>query len=71
MRKTEGLRVVCHITYSRLMMRPVENYSGWNDELIKEHGSRMAQLLGQDDFLDSPKGADYSKLEQTFNNAKR
>tara|TARA_Y100001935_G_C17274368_1_gene493809 strand:- start:1090 stop:1638 length:549 start_codon:yes stop_codon:yes gene_type:complete len=70
-RKTEGLRVVCHITYSRLMMRPVENYTAWNDELIEEHGPRMAQLLGQDDFLDSPRGADYSKLEQTFNNAKR
>ena len=70
-RKTEGLRVVCHITYSRLMMRPVENYSAWSDELVREHGPRMAQLLGHDDFLDSPKGADYSKLEQTFNNAKR
>ena len=42
------------------MMRPVENYSAWSDELVREHGPRMAQLLGQDDFLDSPKGADYS-----------
>ncbi|GIS20013.1 MAG: hypothetical protein CM15mP120_19290 [Pseudomonadota bacterium] len=23
----DGERVVCHVTYSRLMMRPVENYS--------------------------------------------
>ena len=53
------------------MMRPVENYSAWSDELVREHGPRMSQLLGHDDFLDSPKGADYSKLEQTFNNAKR
>jgi hypothetical protein len=31
----------------------------------------MARLLGQDDMLFSPTGADYSKLVQTFNNAKR
>ena len=62
MRKTEGLRVVCHITYSRLMMRPVENYSAWSDELVKREHTRMAQLLGHDDFLDSPKGADLLKI---------
>lgn len=31
----------------------------------------MARLLGRDDFLMGPNGADYSKLVQTFNNAKR
>jgi hypothetical protein len=31
----------------------------------------MSQLLGQQDFLESTNGADYSKLMQTFNNAKR
>jgi ectoine hydroxylase-related dioxygenase (phytanoyl-CoA dioxygenase family) len=70
-RVIDGQRVVCHITYSRLMMRPVENYAVSKSELISAHGARMAQLLGDDDFLDSPNGADYSKLTHTFNNAKR
>ena len=41
------------------------------DELIETHGETMAQLLGRDDMLFGPRGADYSKLIQTFNNAKR
>lgn len=70
-RRIDGERVVCHITYSRLMMRPVEDYRASGDELIERHGERMAQLLGQQDFLEGPNGADYSKLRATFNNAKR
>jgi hypothetical protein len=70
-RSTAGERIVCHITYTRLMMRPVENYSAHADTLIEQHGPRMAQLLGGEDMLDSPTGANYSKLQQTFNNAKR
>jgi hypothetical protein len=31
----------------------------------------MSQLLGREDALFKPTGADYSKLAQTFNNAKR
>lgn len=70
-RATDGERVVCHITYTRLMMRPVEDYSALADQLIKDNGDQMAQLLGRHDMLFSPRGADYSKLNQTFNNAKR
>ena len=70
-RTTDGQRVVCHITYTRLMMRTVEDYRAHVDDLIAEHGDLMAQLLGQQDFLEGPQGADYSKLIQTFNNAKR
>ena len=70
-RTTEGQRVVCHITYTRLMMRTVEDYRAHADDLVAEHGDKMAQLLGQQDFLEGPRGADYSKLIQTFNNAKR
>ena len=70
-RSLEGERVVCHITYSRLAMRPVEDYRPHAPELIDAYGEPMAQLLGEHDFLDSPSGADYSKLTQTFNNAKR
>ncbi|MEM8768184.1 MAG: phytanoyl-CoA dioxygenase family protein [Pseudomonadota bacterium] len=70
-RRLEGERVVCHITYTRLMMRQVEDYGAHADALIDAHGPTMAQLLGRDDMLFSPRGADYSKLRQTFNNAKR
>ena len=70
-RETAGERVVCHITYSRLMMRPVENYAADAAGLIQRYGEPMAQLMGEHDFLDSPTGADYSKLTRTFNNAKR
>ena len=70
-RETEGERVVCHITYTRLMMRPVEDYTAHADALIEAHGPVMAQLMGREDFLNSPTGADYTKLLQTFNNAKR
>ena len=70
-RQSEGERVVCHITYTRLMMRPVEDYSRITDDLIEEHGGTMAQLLGKKDFLNGPNGAEYDKLMSTFNNAKR
>ena len=70
-RALDGERVVCHITYTRLLMRPVEDYSAHADALIETHGERMGQLLGREDFLASPTGADYSKLVATFNNAKR
>ncbi len=70
-RSIEGERVVAHITYTRLMMRPVEDYGAIADELIERHGDRMAQLLGRQDSLDSPTGFRYDKLLDTFNNAKR
>ena len=70
-RINDGERVVCHITYTRLMMRPVEDYSAHADDLINKHGKDMAQLMGHEDFLNGANGADYSKLVQTFNNAKR
>jgi ectoine hydroxylase-related dioxygenase (phytanoyl-CoA dioxygenase family) len=70
-REIEGERVVTHITYTRLMMRQVEDYTVHADTLIEQHGDKMAQLMGREDFLAGPNGADYSKLIQTFNNAKR
>jgi len=70
-RNTEGQRVVCHITYTRLMMRPVEDYSAHADRLIEQHGEVMSQLMGREDFLMGSRGADYTKLTTTFNNAKR
>ena len=70
-RALEGDRVVCHITYTRLMMRPVEDYGAHADRLIREHGERMSQLMGREDMLMGPTGADYGRMRQTFNNAKR
>jgi ectoine hydroxylase-related dioxygenase (phytanoyl-CoA dioxygenase family) len=70
-KNTEGERVVCHITYTRLMMRPVEDYSAAADPLVEAHGETMAQLLGRHDFLAGLNGAQYDKLLDTFNNAKR
>jgi hypothetical protein len=70
-RNSEGERVVCHITYTRLMMRQVEDYRAATEDLIATYGDSMAQLLGENDMLMSPRGADYSMLRTTFNNAKR
>jgi hypothetical protein len=70
-RNVKGERVVCHITYTRLMMRQVEDYRDASDDLIATYGDAMAQLLGENDMLMSPRGADYAKLRTTFNNAKR
>jgi hypothetical protein len=70
-RTLDGERVVCHITYSRLLMRPVEDYRAHEAELIAAHGDRMAQLLGRHDGLFRADGFDYSKLVTTFNSAKR
>ena len=57
--------------YTRLMMRPVEDYSAYADDLIAQHGEGMSQLLGREDFLYSPSGFDPSKRIATVNNAKR
>jgi ectoine hydroxylase-related dioxygenase (phytanoyl-CoA dioxygenase family) len=68
-RSAPGDRVVTHIThitYSRLALRPVEDYSADADALIASHGERMAELLGRRDALDGSDGFDYSKTAQTF-----
>jgi ectoine hydroxylase-related dioxygenase (phytanoyl-CoA dioxygenase family) len=64
-RSAPGERVVTHITYSRLALRPVEDYSADADALIATHGERMAGLLGSHDALDGPDGFDYSKIAET------
>ena len=69
-REIEGERVVAHITYTRLMMRQIEDYGAIADDLVERHGERMAQLLGREDSLDSPTGFRFDKIAKTFNNAK-
>ncbi len=70
-REAAGERVVSHITYTRLMCRPVEDYSADADILIEEHGQPMAQLMGREDSLFGSNGFAYEHLHQTFNNSKR
>ena len=70
-RQTDGERVVCHVAYTRLMMRPVEDYSPHADALIERYGKRMSQLLGREDFLYSAGGFDPALGIPTQNNAKR
>ena len=70
-REAAGERVVSHITYTRLMCRPVEDYSADADKLIEAHGQPMAQLMGREDSLFGSNGFAYEHLHQTFNNAKR
>jgi hypothetical protein len=70
-RESAGERVASHITYTRLMCRPVEDYAADADELIEAHGEVMAQLLGRRDALNGPDGFQYEYMVQTFNNAKR
>ena len=69
-RKAQGERAVVHISYSRMAMRVIENYSAHADALIERHGEPMAQLLGHNDSLDSPTGFDFSKITETFNNSR-
>ena len=47
------------------------DYSRYADDLIRNYGLPMSQMLGREDMLFSPDGADVSKLVSTFNNAKR
>lgn len=70
-RDASGERVVAHMSYSRLAMRPVEDYSNEADMLIERHGGRMAQLLGKEDALFESEGFGYTQMIPTFNNAKR
>ena len=70
-RDAPGARVVAHMSYSRLAMRPVEDYSNEADMLIERHGGRMAQLLGKEDALFESEGFGYTQMIPTFNNAKR
>ncbi|MFP6795725.1 MAG: hypothetical protein VB933_01490 [Pseudomonadales bacterium] len=47
-RRTEGERVVLHISYTRLMARQMETYDdATGDRLVEEYGDDMAQLLGR------------------------
>jgi hypothetical protein len=71
-RTIDGERVVLHITFGRLALRPVEDYSHLDETWLAGKPAALATLLGRDDFLgkSGPGGADYSKIPKTFDWAK-
>jgi ectoine hydroxylase-related dioxygenase (phytanoyl-CoA dioxygenase family) len=70
-RKKTGKRVVLHISFSRLMMRTIENYEHLDESWLKNKNSKIRTMLGRDDFLgtssETSGGTDRSKTIKTFN----
>ncbi|MCY3966214.1 MAG: phytanoyl-CoA dioxygenase family protein [Acidobacteria bacterium] len=73
-RAIPGERVVLHITFSRLALRPVEDYSHLDEGWLEDKPWPLRVMLGREDFLGSTtiaRGhADYTHLVRTFNWAK-
>lgn len=73
-RTLTGERVVLHITFSRLALRPVENYDHLDESWLEDRPDKLAVMLGREDFLGSTTiargSADYSKIPRTFTWAK-
>lgn len=70
-RVSQGKRVVLHISFSRLMMRPIENYDYLDEEWLKDKPKSIRTMLGREDFLGTSTeysgGTDRSKTIKTFN----
>ncbi len=71
-RTLPGERVVLHVSYTRLMMRPMESYPPEIEEqLVAEYGDGMAELLGRNDFLNKPAGkSDAVRFYQAVRNSR-
>lgn len=71
-RSIDGERVVLHITFGRLALRPVESYDHLDEAWLAGKPAALATMLGRDDFLGKSGlgGADYSKIPKTFDWAK-
>jgi ectoine hydroxylase-related dioxygenase (phytanoyl-CoA dioxygenase family) len=52
-RRIPGERVVLHMTYSRLALRPLEDYSHLGQEFLDRNPPAMAALLGADSVFGS------------------
>ena len=69
-RQIDGARVVLHIPFSRLALRPVANYDFLDEALLEHQPEELRILLGREDFLGSStieRGfADYTKIPKTF-----
>ena len=62
---THGQRVVLHTTYQRMVVRPNEDFTHVEDEMIEQYGKPMAQLLGKSDSI-AKKDFDYVENYATF-----
>jgi hypothetical protein len=71
-RTIDGDRVVLHITFGRLALRPVESYDHLGEEWLKGKPEALRILLGREDFLGKSGlgGADYTRIPKTFEWAK-
>jgi len=67
-RQLEGERVVLHITYSRLALRPVESYDHLGEDWLEGKPYEMRVLLGREDFLNTSQGgfAHADKMARTM-----
>jgi len=63
-RSLPGERVSLHLTYTRAVYRPYEDYRDIQPQLVAEHGEVMAGLLGANDPFgkNTPRGHDRSKM---------
>ncbi len=71
-RTVDGERVVLHITFGRMAMRPVESYDFLDEDWLEGKPYEMRVLLGREDFLATPQGgfAHGMKLPRAMNWAK-
>ncbi|TDJ33067.1 MAG: hypothetical protein E2O61_13015 [Gammaproteobacteria bacterium] len=71
-RTIDGERVVLHITYSRLALRPVESYDFLDEDWLEGKPYEMRVILGREDFLNTSQGgfAHGEKLPRTMDWAK-
>ncbi|CAN5447950.1 hypothetical protein BH11PSE5_BH11PSE5_26550 [soil metagenome] len=71
-RELEGERVVLHITFGRLALRPVENYDYLGEDWLADKPEALRIMLGREDFLgkSSASGFNFSLTPRTFDWAK-
>ena len=71
-RTVDGERVVLHITFGRMAMRPVESYDFLDEDWLEGKPYEMRVILGREDFLATPQGgfAHGMKLPRAMNWAK-
>lgn len=73
-RSLEGERVVMHMTYSRIALRTVEDYSHLGDDYLEGKPAELRTLLGRDDFFGSTTvasgGANMKKFAVTSSRSK-
>jgi hypothetical protein len=71
-RELDGERVVLHITFGRLALRPVENYDYLGEDWLADKPEALRIMLGREDFLgkSTPAGFDAVLTPRTFDWAK-